>query len=662
MKSNHPHTRSALNVTRALLLCLGALMLKPLPTLGQHIETWSPWRISESEIHSTGAVRFSEVLRMMPAVETWSSDRYTLRFLGTGTAGQHPGGPGIVLDGVALPSFFLDRVLTESLPVAPGELSGLSWQPGQQMMSSGRLAEGSLVLNTPMRTGWFISGAMAVINETGDPGPAKHTDAQRNNVDRSGPATWMRAGWGNGQWMVQAGLQTDLHHLTDDRISGRVRRTYAKVAQPVITQFAPFVRLRFEGDRWTGHLLTGHSRRKDFIFHEGAGWEWPARMNRSWMAGRLAGQFEGIRVSIDTDASLIDLSDRPTFIDLPPGIVLEEASAEASLEVDWAGVTWLAGLGARTSGISQDDLVLRRFMPTAKGGLEWEAGSWGSRLAGYVLQIPAAAGRSAALSRLLEWSLSHRGDSGGLELDTRFSRGHFPESGQLAEWAVAGLDLGDWMTLSTLSNAEDVPQALGFGLTGFRFLSKEWRAWAEGRVRWSGGQVMPDRVIDQPFGIGPLLPSWTWSSPHSGWLFSRALGLERTPVDGIAWRAFLQFHHVSSEGDDVFFRHQTGFPRHRFWIMASEERSGGFSWMTRIGYVSAWTWPEYHEPARRSIPADIIVDATIGKSLFSSHVRALVSLLNLPNRALGNHPAGVEEQLAIRLTLSFSSVSERMRP
>jgi len=79
--------------------------------------------------------------------------------------------------------------------------------------------------------------------------------------------------------------------------------------------------------------------------------------------------------------------------------------------------------------------------------------------------------------------------------------------------------------------------------------------------------------------------------------------------------------------------------------------------MTRLGYASAWTWPEYREPARRVIPADIIAEITIGKTLFSGVADALVSVLNIPDRPLGNHPAGVEEQLAIRLTLSVAPVS-----
>jgi|GEM_PF-919421 len=617
--------------------------------------SWTPWAMNASEIQSTGAVRLSELFRMMPAVETWSPDRYTQRFLGTGIGGMHPAGPAVYLDGVALPALFLDRVLTESLPVSPGDLEAVAWLPGVHVMPGGRLSEGRMMLRTPMLRGWEASGAMAVINETGDPGPAKHTDARLENVDRSGPASWLRAGWGNGRWMVQAGLQTDLHHLTDDRISGRVRRTYAEIAQPVVTQFSPFVRIRYEGHRWQGHLLSGHSRRKGFTFHESAGWEWPSRLRRSWAAGRLAGRLDPVRVVLDIDASRLETGVRPAFIDLPPTISTQEASGKVSVEADAGWLEVRAGVGVRTSELSQAGLELTRTMPSAHLRLGRASPRWRTHLSVEILHVPGVRGRDASLSSHSEWVLAHDGPDGGFHLDLGYLQGPFPEPGLLTEWAQAGLDMAGWMSLPALDEQLSSPRSLDLGVTGYRAFTGNWTGWVEGRLRWMDGQLFPDRTINQPFGIGPMLPVWEWSSPHSGWLFSRSLGVQRLDPEAIVWRAFLQFHHVSSEGDDVFFRHQTGFPRHRLWISASEERDGGVSWTVRAGYLSEWTWPEYLEPARRSVPADIVLDATVGKSLFSGYIKTFVSLLNLPDRALGVHPAGVEEQLAIRLTLSFSS-------
>jgi len=616
-------------------------------------EPWSPWAMTSAEIRSTGAVRLSELFRMMPAIETWSSDRYTHRLVGLGLGGLHPRGPEIRLDGVALPAYLLDRTLTESLPVSPGEISTLVYDPTLRISHTARYADGRLSIQTPMVAGWHVKGAMAVINETGDPGPGRHTDARRNNVDRSGPATWVRVGWGNGTWLVQSGLNTDLHHLTDERISGRVRGTYAEDVQPVITQFAPFARIRYRGVRSNGHLLGGHSRRKDFIFHESTGREWPARLHRTWGAARFDREGERLRLDVEADGSRLSFDDRPSFIRLPPAIALDEAALSGRLSIKLDSWTMSLSTGIRTWQIDQTDRRLARTIPSAGVGLDWQSRRWAGRMGVLLAYLDDPLVQPSTSSIQVSTTVSRTGNAGGVVVSLAGNRGHFPEAGRLERWIQAGLDLGDWLSAPEWHPPDTVPQTAEFRLRGRRFLSRGWTGWADVHVRYQDGLLLTDRTIDQRFGIGPFLPVWTLSAPHSGWLFSRSAGIERQEPDGIAWRAFLQFYHVSSEGDDAYFRHQTGFPRHRIQVMASDERPGGVRWVARIGYVSAWTWPEYREPARKDIPADIIAEATIGKTLFSGNADALISLLNIPNRAIGNHPAGVEEQLAIRLTLSL---------
>lgn len=621
------------------------------------LPSWSPWTMTASEIQSTGAVRFSELIRMMPALETWSSDRYTHRIVGMGLGGLHPDPIDITLDGLSLPAFLLDRVLTESLPVSPGDLDELTFTPGLTMAGPARKTNGTIALRTPMRSGWHLSGAFAVINETGDPGPAKHTDARANNVDRSGPATWVRTGWGNKRWMIQAGVNTDLHHLTDERISGRVRGTYAEDVQPVITQFAPFVRIRHEGDGLRFQAMGGQSRRKDFIYHESAGREWPARLRREWAASLLEKNSSFALMSFRADASRISLSERPSFIELPSPLLIEDASVEGSLEKRLSGIAFRLAVGARRWMIDQEGKHFEQFTPTASTEISRTGQTWSSKVFVQLSRLAVDAWQPNTYSWLANASVTNSGVKGSISLRLAGTQGHFPEPGHLMTWNRAEVSLGDWMPTRAVPASSSAPRSLEFGLLGRRLLSGSWHGWAHAHIRLFEGHTLADRVIDQRFGIGPLLPEWQWSSGHSGWLFSRAAGIERLEPGDITWRAFFQFYHVSSQGDDAFFRHQTGFPRHRLQVMASDTRPGGVRWMTRLGYASAWTWPEYREPACRVMPADIIAEITIGKTLFSGVADALVSVLNIPDRPLGNHPAGVEEQLAIRLTLSVAPVS-----
>ena len=74
--------------------------------------------------------------------------------------------------------------------------------------------------------------------------------------------------------------------------------------------------------------------------------------------------------------------------------------------------------------------------------------------------------------------------------------------------------------------------------------------------------------------------------------------------------------------------------------------------------TSPWTWPEYIEPAKKRIPVEVLLDATVGKDLAGARLKALVSFLNVPDATLGHHPAGVVEQFAVRLTLRLGLGSQ----
>ena len=614
----------------------------------------SPFSLSPIEIRGTGSVRLSELFRMIPGMTTWSSDRYTLRMVGSGSAGLQTRGPAVSLDGMVIPSFFLDRQLTESMPASPMDADHVTFDPWSTSRGSGRTSDGVIRVSTPMLDGWQIRGAVALVNETGDPGPAKHLDARIRNVDRSGPASALRIGWGNGSRMIVAGLQTDLHHLTDELISGRVRRTYAEFKQPVIVQYSPFIRLRSQGAGHDAQLAAGRSWRKDFVFHESAGWEWPVRWQRDWAAMQTRFRTGGIDSGVRADGWAMRSKERPSFIRLPAGPTLAEASA--SLFVADPRKRWELSGGMRGMRLEQAGNVDIWSFPfagasigTGSGVVRWTVESQFLWLGQDVLQDrPWSMQLDSGLDRTVPEGMSWR-------LSLSVSSGHFPEAGQLEMWARAGWELGEWMTLPPLDSVRNAPTAVQGAFLASRPMGGNWVGWFALESRWMNGLLLQDRLIDQRYGVGPLLPEWQWAGGHGGWLFARTIGVQRIVPERIQIRGHFQFHHVASNGDDVFFRAMTGYPRNRVWVSAAHERSGGIRWYARAGYISAWTWPQYVKPARRSLPANLIIDATIGKTLFSGHVGALISLLNLPDRMLFTHPSGVDEQMAVRLTMTFSS-------
>ncbi|MDA0379313.1 MAG: hypothetical protein O2899_07455, partial [Bacteroidetes bacterium] len=101
--------------------------------------TDAPHALGVVEIRASGSVRFSEQLRMIPGLAAWSQDRYTLRLLGTGQEGLLSSGPTFLLDGLAIPVAFLDRPLTETLPVTPSAVTTLRFDAGQRSHERARL-------------------------------------------------------------------------------------------------------------------------------------------------------------------------------------------------------------------------------------------------------------------------------------------------------------------------------------------------------------------------------------------------------------------------------------------------------------------------------------------------------------------------------------------
>ena len=613
-----------------------------------------PHALGSEEIRASGSVRLSEQLRMIPGMAMWSQDRYTLRMLGTGQQGLLTTEPAIELDGLVIPAFFLDRTLTESLPVSPSSIASIRFISGQRSHDGARMRDGTLRIETPMMRGFEVGGALAVINETGDPGPAKHRDGRLQNVDRSGPATSLHLGWGNGTWSVQSGFQSDLHHLTDERISGRVRLTYAEDIQPVITQFSPYFRLSGRTTAWQVDAAGGRSWRKDFLYHESAGWEWPVRWTRDWMASRAVWIHGALRVGTGVDGWSMAGSNRPAFIELPGPVDVTEAQARVFIGRE--GVTWTleAGAGARWMEVSQGAISATHTLPLADLALGWTSGAWRMDMAATGMVVDPAFPQERTWSAAASLDLARTGMRGRWELHVDAETGHFPEAGQLAQWAAWGLDLGQWMHLGALQDPLSAPRLIQAEWLVERPLGA-WTGWFSLEGRWTDGLLIQDRHVEQPFGVGPMLATWTWSAPHGGWQFSRTLGIRRVRPEGIQWRGQFQFHHISSQGDDAYFRAATGYPRNRIWISAGEERPGGVRWFIRTAWQGAWIWPQYMEPAAREQAPAIWLDATVGKTLFSSHMEALVSLLNLPDRLLMTHPAGVEEQMAVRLSVLFSS-------
>jgi len=608
-----------------------------------------------SELGTRGAGRLAEVFRTLHPIESWSNDRYSLRFIGSGIGGLHGTGPTIEVDGIPMPFFLFDRSMVEFIPVSPSDIDSLGYSPERTILPLGLTADGVLRIKTARPQGWSLRSEMGLINETGDPGPAIHQDTSLTNVDRSGPVTSTRLSFGKNPWFVEAGLNSDLYHITDEELSGRQWLVFGAVRQPVVSLFNPFLRFSYQKESSSLEVLAGSARKSDHQFLEIAGWEWPNRQQWDWIKGigsfRVSDSGEiGLRWSVDR----VDITNRASKISLPAEMQMSESRAEAfagfhrdshSLEI--AGGMKVNSVNQSGTVMAPDSEVLYGRLTTV---LKSASTQWTS-----TIQVLSNIGESdtgsktvAQISTQMSW---HAQNGSLVRLNAAFMNGLPSRDWSTMSLVARGVTFNEFAAHVSPPVASTRERELDAGLHASVLLAETMSFWLDVRMRNSSGLTLPDRQIEQPFGIGPLLPETAWSTGKTGWVFSRGAGIVNRWRSSIS-RLSYQFYHVSSEGDTVFWRHYTGYPRHRVNASVSIRTSDRISVFASVGVASKWIWPEYNEPARRTIPASADLEMTVSKGLFASRMHMAFSFLNIMDNGLGNHPAGVFEQFAMRVRLS----------
>jgi len=601
------------------------------------------------ELLTRGAGRLAEVFRTLHPVESWSNDRYSLRVLGSGLGGLHGSGPTVIVDGLPMPFYLFDRSMLEFIPVTPQEIDSVSFSTDRTILPLGIDADGIIRISTKRPFGWALNSSIGLINETGDPGPAIHQDTTLTNVDRSGPVTNTTLSYRTDSWFAQIGLNTDLYHLTDQEISGRQWLVFGAERQPVVTVFAPSARFVIDKNRVQLTSAGGLIRKKDHQFLEIAGWEWPNRQEWTWVKGEGSLSLSenvtaGMRWSLD-DISIVN---RDSKIELPGKIDIQDLRGESYVSFRLPAIAIEFAGGYQLHKLHQEGLAPVLDEKTRFGRVSAQMGS-GNTTWKNVAQLSSGRSSSLQVTSLLTRVIKR---GGRIRIKAGYSSGtreHLNSTLGLVSRGITFADLA--RDLRYEGNAID-SRELELGLFAVFEMSETSELWLELHMRNMAGLTIPDRIISQPFGIGPLLPQTNWSSGKTGWVFSRGLGLVDRSLPFTTTRLSYQFYHVSSEGDTVFWRHFTGYPRHRLNGSVTIQAPERISIFALASVASKWVWPEYQAPARRVRPASIDIEMTVSKGLFASRMHMAFSFLNLLDRDLGNHPAGVFEQFAMRIKLS----------
>jgi len=564
---------------------------------------------------------------------------------------------------MAMPFFFLDRSITEFIPVSPSDISMIEYTPEITILPQGRLADGVVSIRTVKPQGFLLRGSSAVINETGDPGPAIFADSTRSNVDRSGPVANLRMSYGRRPFFIQAGLNTDLYHLTDEVTSSRMWSIYGANKQPVVTIFAPHVRMLLETSRLEIDIRGGSARKKDHLFSEFAGWEWPNRQRWTWLKTKgLINTSSSNRIGVRASFDRFEISNRSAKISLPGELLLRESSGELFVEHSLGASTLEIAGGGRINEVDQISTFgsHRESAVFARLSLSVRASRTAWTTTGELSRASGASSDGESTTINLASSLSQSLLNGAnLRFKTHYSGGVRRNLWSMRELLSLGVSFGEWAD-DVSFNTDRTSERIYEGAFDLSYPLSEFLSFQAGMsVRYSSGLTLPNRTINQSFGVGPFLPSTTYINGRSGWVVSRSLGVLFRGSSSTSGRASYQFYHVSSNGDSVFWRHYTGFPRHRFSASISSHALERLTFFGALRITSRMHWPEYLTSDSGEIATTVEFEGTVRKSLFGPRMQVGISFLNLADARVRTHPAGVIQQFAVRLSLRMLLVATK---
>ncbi|MDA1029428.1 MAG: hypothetical protein O3B41_10305 [Bacteroidetes bacterium] len=606
-----------------------------------------------ADLSARGTVRFTELLQTLEPLRFWTTDRYTTRIVGSGMGGSHSQGPQVLVDGLLFSPRFMDRTELELIPISPADIAGLSYRPGNTMLSDGRLSDGVIELKTNKPLGLSFRGLVGLTNETGDPGPVKYTNPLAKNVDRSGPTAAVRASWGSRFWYVQMGLDTDAFHMTDDRIEGRVWRIYAGNQKPVVSHITQSVRISHSSPSTSLELWAGQTTKNNFLFDEIAGFEWPVEEARKWSKGRFEQALSTHwRLGLSGGYETWKSSNFSAQIKLPSPLSITDASAELNLTHSTPTFSAFWAVGGRQSRARQAGNRSLRSLEVIHGrtGFGWGLAS--------NTQLPVNGGLSIPAYELTNWkAVSY---TASLELQHKKPNQGWLKAGltirsDIAEdvWTTldlveAGIHLNDW----ALNVVAPVFDSRAESIEAFLYNSSRIREnllfWTEFRARRMSGLILPERNFVQSGSDLAFTSATNFRSGRAGLVMSPGFGLSLRTEKSRTEISY-QFIRLVANGDVLFWKSFSGLSPHHVKGTFTISPNPRFHLFTSISVNNSALWPEYPSFNRNRIAGFVQLDGSASKDFWNDRLRVSLSIINMLNRSIVRHPVSVDEQMAVRL-------------
>ncbi len=636
------------------ILCFQLGFLTPLVVRAQETSLEHVW--TGEEVQAIAASRLSEVLRSLGPLRQWSSDRYGMRFPGSGLGGSHGMGPALIVDGHQMTFQFMDRNWHDLAPISPSDIERLSVSSGLQLHDGGSISDGSIRITTRKPKGFSLRGSVALVNETGDPGPTIYQDASLQNVDRSGPTSNLRLSYGSTAWFAQIALDTDAYHMTDDRIRRRVWRVFRGDIKPVVDRLSPSLRLLFKKDRFSFDVWAGRTFRNNFLLDEIAGWEWPLQEDWKWLNSRIALRlFPAVQSGATLVARSLQTNNHPSAVDLPNPTLLREAKGEAYLSFRARRHLLTTAVGGTINDMQQQRSVSRDKFALVHSRISLSS-AWTERTAtkldGHV-SSPIDVGVSTnAWSWSSFFELSRLRSTGGHVRFSVAAESKIPRSiWNTLGWIQEGMQFDAWAGAYSWPGSVTRSTTMEVMLVSRSPLSEKVSALIELSARQFQGLTLPDRIHNLHEGSGTFRPVSRYQIGRSGRILSPSLSFLMKLEHRTTVRLGYQYLHLIANQDLLFWKHFTGLAPHRVTASIKHSPTQRLHLRASMEIGSPRLWPEYAPAWESKRPWQSYIEGSVTKDLWADNLSLALSLLNIPDTENLNHPTGTNDQLAIRLTV-----------
>lgn len=624
--------------------------------------------------------RLGTLLESSGILSSWWTDGYSLRLVDDLSGPLGPP-PVIEIDGMPMPIQSFGRTHLAALPVSAFDIRSMSWTPGIRssgFQSGGRHAgsSGILSMSTITPEGTTLRGSVVLVNDTGDPGPDRYRSGGRN-VDRSGPRASLRASVHEGSWFVEAALDADEHHMTDERIVRRIYRVYAAPVQPVIRVFHPHGRIRYSEETVLVDVRAGHLRADDFLFIDEIAQEWPHRQSAFYIAGRADWNVDDSwTAGFTTALRRSEFESRDMSVAGPPQLLVREGSARASLVRAFeTGSTTLAA-GVRSEEVDQRGPFNRQVDTRSFAEIRYDRELSSSTSISIDLNLahPIDIGPDPGLSSsAASITFDHRVDGVSVSAGSSVASDARPSTSSMPRLVAAGFDIGELgaplvdrglrtrqRRMDVFLHIRPVDSQQGVLKPGGR---RDVRPWLDLRVRRNQGLSIPevafrqlqDRVMfssDPVYGAGANGMTWQ-AGAGLDWRSGDSRMHSGPSSAGTRFRVSAHVRGVFS-GTEPFRIAVSGLPRYDL------NAAMGWNGSSRLGAeISARlegprTWRMYEQTRFGERPMQTRLDVALWKRIAGDSTVLTLGVRNLLDTPWRIHPAGIEEQLSVRAGMSVT--------